>query len=113
MANHFHILLNVPKQAPVSDVELLRRYEVLYPKPTKFQTARLAVVKAELSTNGPEALAWRKRQLALMGDVSPFMKLVKQRFSIWFNKTHQRFGTLWAERFKSVLVEPAGRVCQT
>jgi putative transposase len=41
------------------------------------------------------------------------MKLLKQRFSIWFNKTHQRFGTLWAERFKSVLVEGAGRVLQT
>jgi hypothetical protein len=40
-----------------------------------------------------------------MGDVSAFMKLVKQRFSIWYNRNHQRFGTLWAERFKSVLVE--------
>jgi len=29
-----------------------------------------------------------------MGDVSQFMKLVKQRFSIWFNKSHQRYGTL-------------------
>jgi hypothetical protein len=44
-----------------------------------------------------------------MGDVSQFMKLVKQRFSIWYNKTHQRFGTLWAERFKSVLVEVAAQ----
>ncbi len=44
-----------------------------------------------------------------MGDLSSYMKLVKQRFSIWFNKTHQRYGTLWAERFKSVLVESASR----
>lgn len=48
-----------------------------------------------------------------MSDVSQFMKLLKQRFAIWFNKTHQRFGTLWAERFKSVLVEPGGRVIET
>ena len=30
-----------------------------------------------------------------------------------FNQSHDRFGTLWAERFKSTLVEPAERLCQT
>ena len=113
MVNHFHILVTVPQQTPVADEELLRRYAVLYPKPTKYQTARLEVVKAELATNGPEATAWRQRQLALMGDVSQYMKLLKGRFSIWFNQSHQRFGTLWAERFKSTLLEPAERLCQT
>jgi hypothetical protein len=48
-----------------------------------------------------------------MGDVSQFMKLLKQRFSIWFNKTYRRFGTLWAERFKSTLVESQDRILQT
>lgn len=47
-----------------------------------------------------------------MGDVSQYMKLLKQRYSIWFNKTHARFGTLWAERFKSLLVESEFRVMQ-
>ncbi|MGY8697004.1 MAG: transposase, partial [Verrucomicrobiia bacterium] len=40
-----------------------------------------------------------------MGDVSLFMKELKQRFSIWYNKSHRRQGTLWGERFKSVLVQ--------
>jgi hypothetical protein len=48
-----------------------------------------------------------------MGDVSQFMKLVKQRFSVWFNRSHQRYGTLWSERFKSVLVEPQGKALET
>jgi hypothetical protein len=48
-----------------------------------------------------------------MGDVSHFMKLVKQRFSVWFNRSHQRYGTLWSERFKSVLVEPQGKALET
>jgi putative transposase len=113
LSNHFHILLRVPQFTPPDDTELLRRFAVLYPKPTRYQTARLEVVRQQLAANGPEAVTWRQRQLALMGDVSQFMKLVKQRFAIWFNRTHGRFGTLWAERFKSVLVEPRKRVIQT
>ncbi len=105
LSNHFHFVLRVPKKMLVSDEELLRRYRVLYPKPTKYQTARLEVIEAQLKSGCKEGEAWRKRQLAQMGDLSAYMKLVKQRFSIWFNKTHHRYGTLWAERFKSVLVE--------
>ncbi len=108
LSNHFHVLVRIPGYTPPSDAELLRRYHGLYPRPTKYQTARFEVVENELADNGPEAVNWRRRQLALMGDISPFMKLLKQRFSIWFNKAHHRFGTLWAERFKSVLVEGEG-----
>jgi hypothetical protein len=108
LSNHFHVLTRVPRRETLSDTELLRRYQLLYPKPTRYQAARLSVIQSQLATNGPEAVAWRRRQLALMGDVSQFMKLLKQRFSIWFNKSHGRIGTLWCERFKSVLVECKG-----
>ena len=47
----------------------------------------------------------RAKPLERMGDVSAFMGELKQRFSRWYNRTHERFGTLWAERFKSVVVE--------
>ncbi len=113
LSNHFHVLLRVPKAAPVTDTELLRRYSLLYPKPTAFQQARVEVIAQWLKNGNPEGTAWRQRQLALMGDVSQFMKLLKQRFSVWFNRTHNRYGTLWAERFKSVLVEPKGKVVET
>ncbi|MDR1145744.1 MAG: transposase [Verrucomicrobiales bacterium] len=106
LSNHFHILVRVPEVAAVSDAELLRRYRVLHPQPTKYQTAKLAVLASKLTVAADvDGQRWRQRQLALMGDVSQFMKLLKQRFSIWFNRAHQRFGTLWSERFKSVLVE--------
>jgi len=106
LSNHFHVLIKVPLKTLPPDEELLRRYQVLYPKPTKYQAAQLEFIKEQLKKDEPEAGVWRRRQNALMGDVSAFMKLVKQRFSIWFNKSHRRYGTLWAERFKSVLVEP-------
>lgn len=112
LSNHFHVLVRVPERAVVSDGELLRRYAVLYPKPTVYQAARLEVIHKEFETNGPDAEAWRKRLLAMMGDVSVFMKLLKQRFSVWFNKSRHRFGPVWSDRFKSVLVEPKDRVIQ-
>jgi REP element-mobilizing transposase RayT len=113
MSNHFHVLVRVPQKSEVPDGELLRRYAVLYPKPTKYQEARLEEIKKQLKSGGPDAEQWRARQLALMGDVSMFMKLLKQRFSVWFNRTHNRYGTLWAERFKSVLVEGSGKALST
>jgi REP element-mobilizing transposase RayT len=105
MANHFHILVHIPAAGSVSDAELLRRHRVLYPKPTQYQTARLEVLEQKLAADGEDMKRWRTQQLALMGDVSQFMKLLKQRFTIWFNRAHKRFGTIWSERFKSVLVE--------
>ncbi|MFU8847974.1 MAG: transposase [Opitutales bacterium] len=113
MSNHFHVLLRVPVVDEVADRELLRRYRVLYPKPTKYQTASIALLEKELAKGGAEAEAIREKLLARMGDVSEYMKTVKQRFSVWYNRSHDRFGTLWADRFKSVLVEGRGNPLQT
>ena len=113
MGNHFHVLVSVPERAVPDDGELMRRYRLLYPKPTKYQAASAEVMFAELKKGGAEAEAVRRKLLARMGDVSEFMKAVKQRFSVWYNRTHGRYGTLWAERFKSVLVEGKGNALQT
>lgn len=113
MSNHFHVLVRVPNASEVSDRELMRRYKVLYPKPTKYQTASIEVMESDLKQGGEEADVIRRKLVARMGDVSEFMKTVKQRFSVWYNRSHQRYGTLWAERFKSVLVEGEGAALQT
>jgi hypothetical protein len=112
LSNHFHILVRVPQPKVLPDQELLRRYRVLYPNPTRYQTARLAVIEAQLRADGPEAIAWRKWILGLMYDVSQFMKLLKERFTIWFNARHRRFGPMWSDRFKSVLIEATGRAVE-
>ena len=113
MSNHFHVLVRVPDAPAVSDRELMRRYKVLYPKPTKYQEASVEIMEAQLKVGGEEAEAIRRKLLARMSDVSEFMKSVKQRFSVWYNRSHKRYGTLWAERFKSVLVEGEGNPLQT
>jgi REP element-mobilizing transposase RayT len=114
MSNHFHVLVRVPEKRVVSDAELLRRFRVLYPEPTKYQTAEFARLEKALREGDEDAVAIRERLLARMHDLSEFMKTVKQRFSIWYNRSHgNRRGTLWMERFKSVLVEGAGNPLQT
>jgi len=105
LPNHFHVLLRIPEKVQVSDEELLRRYRLLHPKPSPYLPARPEVIAGWLRDDTAEGQEWRARQMALMCDLSAYMKLLKQRFTTWYNATHQRFGTLWAERFKSVLVE--------
>ena len=114
MTNHFHVLVRVPEKCVISDAELLRRFKVLYPKPTKYQTAEFARLEQSLLAGDADAEAIRQRLLARMSDLSAFMKTLKQRFSIWYNRNHgDRKGTLWMERFKSVLVEGKGNPLQT
>ena len=113
MSNHFHVLVFVPPPAPVADAELVRRYAVLYGRSRAPWQPTPAVLAGILEAGGKEAEDWRKRLSARMGDVSAFMKTVKQRFSVWYNKRHERYGTLWADRFKSVLVEGDSRALAT
>ena len=129
MDNHFHVLVRVPSsilsasstgsgqagsEQGISDAELLRRFRVLYPKPTKYQTASFKRFESALQRGSEEATAMRERLLKRMHDLSEFMKTLKQRFSIWYNRNHDnRLGTLWMERFKSVLVQGSGNPLQT
>jgi hypothetical protein len=113
MSNHFHVLVRVPERFELSDSELLRRFKVLYPKPTKYQTVEFARLERSLLEGNVDAVAIREQLLARMNDLSSFMKTLKQRFSIWYNRHHNRRGTLWMERFKSVLVEGMGNPLQT
>jgi hypothetical protein len=40
-----------------------------------------------------------------MFDLSIFIKELKGGFAQWYNRRHGRYGVLWADRFKSVLLE--------
>ena len=101
MSNHFHVLIRVPEPPQLTDGQLIERMEALYgAKGTLTLLARQAV-----SERGKIDEDIRRKLIERMGDVSAFMKELKQRFSRWYNRRHERFGTLWAERFKSVVVE--------
>ena len=101
MGNHFHLLIRVPIRRDLSDAELLQRLEGFYGR----KGVLTVLAREGMESRGGIDAELRQSLLERMGDVSGFMKEFKQRFSRWYNRHTERFGTLWAERFKSVLVE--------
>ena len=109
MGNHFHVLVRVPPATPLSDGELLGRAKDFYGR----QGCLVVAAEEGMRVSGKMPGFVRETLLGRMGDVSVFMKEFKQRFSRWYNRRHDRFGTLWAERFKSVLVEDSEAALRT
>jgi putative transposase len=112
MANHFHLLCEVPEPRALSQSEVLERIEAYYGPPQvqalQEQLARYAEQPAGLQQCNHLLEPYRKR----MNNLSIFFKELKGRFAQWFNRRHRRYGVLWAERFKSLLLE-GGRAVAT
>lgn len=109
MSNHFHILVEVPPKSDqeLDDDALIARLEPLYSKEYVSQVSEhLSLLAKTTHVEGRKAyLDLRESYTKRMWDLGLFMKTVKQRFSSWYNHKHNRRGTLWEARFKSVLVE--------
>lgn len=105
MSNHFHILLHVPEPVEISEGELLSRIAVLYGNENaKELRGRWNAMRKRRQFKAVESEMEKYRRR--MGDMSEFMKTLKQRFSIWYRHHHESFtGTLWEGRFKSVIVQ--------
>jgi len=106
MSNHFHLLLEVPPMAAggLSDKELLQRLSALYSEAFVAEVAE-ELLEARRAQNETWATEVHGRFCYRMHSLSQFMKGLLIRFTRWFNRTHARTGTLWEERFKSVIVE--------
>ena len=135
MSNHFHILLEVTPvpEGGISDGVLFERLGVFYGEAQVAEIVRemeeaakerergefeLAPVdEAGVPLTRDEEVAMSRREAAArvaeirlrytrrMHDLSWFMKSLLERFTKWFNGRHKRSGTLWEDRFKSVIVE--------
>jgi len=107
MSNHFHILLDEPdreSRKPLSSKELLDLLPVLYDYHS-VRTVKEELKRAEDANNEKWVSEIIQRYEKRRGDVSIFMKELKQRFTQWYNGRNARRGTLWEDRYKSVLVE--------
>ncbi len=111
MCNHVHLLLEVPPMAEggLSDEDLLKRLRSICSPVLVAEVAKeLAEAREKVAAGlGKEVLVKRihERFTYRMHDLGEFMKALLQRFTWWFNVKHERTGTLWESRFKSVLVE--------
>ncbi|MCF7786539.1 MAG: transposase [Prosthecobacter sp.] len=120
MKNHFHLLAEVPHremwlqrfEGPDGEAKLMEHLRILY---SRTYIGLLRDELSDLRSRGMTVLAERRIEglKKRFCDLSLFVKEVKERFSRWFNKRHGRKGTLWMDRFKSVLVEGKGEALRT
>jgi putative transposase len=92
MGNHWHLVCWVPGAAPEA-ADAAERWNAFYGK----RSGRQVDVKA-----APERCSQIADQLV---DLSQFMRYVNQAFTFYYNRAHRRRGPLWADRFKSTIVE--------
>lgn len=87
------------------DEERVRRYRAFYGENAGLLGYDAATFARALAEGGRRAELIRTRLDRNFHDLSAFMKLLKQRFARWYNAYHQRRGTIWRDRFESVLVQ--------
>lgn len=105
MTNHVHILVEEPdRNAEVTDGELVKRLYCLYGSTGTAEILErweLWTERGVIDAVREDKARYRRR----MHDISEFMKQIKQRFVSWYHRKYGTCGTIWQDRFKSVLVE--------
>ena len=109
MGNHFHLLARVEARKEVSDDELVERMGHIYSE------KQLEKKQNEWKHwDADEKTKWkadeaRARMRARMYDLSEFVKIFAQRFSMEYNAARKYTGSPWGQRFKSILIERGSR----
>jgi len=103
LTTHVHMVVKVPERQEVSDEELIRRLRYIY---DERRVVKVAEQMRELrqADKDNEAEDLKASYTYRMYDLSEFMKNVNQRISQSYNKRHNRHGTIWAGRFRSLLM---------
>lgn len=108
MGNHFHILVRVPvNPGEMREREVWDRMRHLYSE-VKIREYEEWVQEQRDEGMEDRIAEFFKQMRGRMYDLSNFVQAVKQRFSVWYNHRNDRCGTLWEERFRSVLVQGGG-----
>jgi len=88
MGSHIHLVVRMLPESLISDNDIKKRYLSFYGEEAFF--------------NASEMLPYYRSKWS---SLSKYMQEIKQTFSKYYNKRHKRRGTLWGERFKSLIVE--------
>ncbi len=88
----------------IEEEEFFERLRELYSEAV-VEGIRAQVQEAKDRNHPEEVVRIFARYAYRMHDLSEFMKTLTQRFSSWFNRSRERKGRLWEQRFKSVIVQ--------
>ena len=94
MSNHIHLIVRMQPEEKFSDEELADRLHFYYNSGKPKKDWRIIYPD--------EYPGYRAR----FGDLSRFVQDLKQRFSRWYNRGNNNHGSIWGERFISVMLEP-------
>ena len=109
MPNHMHLLVEVPARPKSGPSEKALLEHITECHGEKYARSVQENLRRLRSTGQrKEATELLDRWKERLWDISSFMKTFKQRFTQWYNKTQNRRGTLWEERYRSTLVEGGG-----
>ena len=104
--DHHHILVRVKPQPDLGSREIDRRFRLVNCHlPNKINAWENALENKESETINSLTLR--------MGDVSLFLKELKQSITPWIKAYHKRRGPLWFHRFNSVLIEDQPEIINT
>jgi len=92
MGNHYHLVVRFEAPRQVSRDELEARARLMYPGKG-----------FELQTAGWTEEDWEHYRRRLF-DLSEYMRNIQAAFARWYNRSYDRRGRFWADRFKSVLL---------
>ncbi len=109
LSNHFHIVVHIPEKVEDLPEDVFwERLQALYSRDEiqEIRETMKLIPKMTPGLAGQHLLRdYRQKFIRRMHHLSEFMKTLMLRFTLWFNRRHQRVGRLWESRFKSVLIE--------
>ena len=91
MGNHWHIVVFAP-EVPPSIEDAAAKYNAYYSKKN---------IQIDPKNNREKC----EKIAEQLCDISFFMRQIHQKFTYYINRLHNRRGTLWAERFKSTILD--------
>ena len=89
LGNHYHLLARMHPGEDYDDEEIKRRFTLYYGE------------DKEVALGKDQIPFFRNK----WGNLSEYVKEIKQTFSRFYNRRHDRKGFFWSDRFKSVLVD--------
>lgn len=106
LTNHFHIFAFLPEAVEIGEEEVLRRYGVLKGVAARKKLEMQLVQWRECGENGKERIQEELKKIkSRMYDIGEFMKILKQWFTVEYNRRYAHVGTLWESVYHDKVIK--------